>query len=142
MTDPYNLQRFIEAQESVIDQACAELAAGRKRSHWMWYVFPQIAGLGHSGIAQKFAISSLAEAKAYLAHPILGERIRKCADLVNRTNGPSIGEVFPFPDNLKFASSMTLFAQAVAENEVFMEAIKKYFGGKFDPLTMTRLSQE
>ena len=141
MTDPYNLQRFVEAQEPVIDQACAELAAGRKRSHWMWYVFPQIAGLGHSGIAQKFAIASLAEAKAYLAHPILGERIRKCADLVNRTNGPSIAEVFPFPDNLKFVSSMTLFAHAAAaENEVFLVAIEKYFGGEFDPLTMTRLS--
>jgi uncharacterized protein (DUF1810 family) len=140
MDDPFNLQRFVDAQDGVFDRVCAELRAGRKRSHWMWYVFPQISGLGSSPTAQKFAISSVAEAKAYLSHPMLGPRLRACTELVNAIDSRSIEEVFGYPDHLKFHSSMTLFARAAPRDPVFRAALQKFFGGNEDPGTLERLS--
>jgi uncharacterized protein (DUF1810 family) len=137
--DPYNLQRFVTAQEPVFEQVCSELRNGRKTSHWMWFVFPQIKGLGHSSIAQHYAISSRAEAEAYLQHPVLGPRLRQCTQLVLDVQGRSIHDIFGEPDDLKFCSSMTLFAHATAENQVFRDALRKYFAGRFDPLTIQRL---
>jgi uncharacterized protein (DUF1810 family) len=138
-TDPYNLQRFVAAQDTIYEQVLAELRAGRKTSHWMWFVFPQIQGLGHSPIAKEFALSSREEAEAYLKHPILGPRLRECTALVNQVEGESIEEIFGHVDSLKFRSSMTLFAQAASDNQVFLGALQKYYAGKFDPLTMQQL---
>jgi uncharacterized protein (DUF1810 family) len=137
--DPYNLQRFVAAQAPVYEQVRAELRAGRKQSHWMWFVFPQIAGLGRSETARRFAISSREEAEAYLQHPMLGTRLRECTRLVNGIDGRSIGEIFGSPDDLKFHSSMTLFARVAADNKVFNAALRKYFGGEPDPATLERL---
>ena len=137
--DPYNLQRFVDAQNFQIEDVRAQLRDGRKRSHWMWFIFPQIKGLGHSPTAQKFAISSREEAEAYLGHSILGPRLRECTRLVNRIDGRSIGEIFGNPDDLKFRSCMTLFANATQDNQIFMDALQKYCGGRFDPLTLGRL---
>lgn len=139
MQDPFNLQRFVDAQRPVIDRVLAELRAGQKRSHWMWYIFPQISGLGGSPMAQKFAISSIAEASAYLDHPVLGPRLTSCTELVNAVEGRSIEEIFGYPDHLKFHSSMTLFAR-VAPHPAFQAALQKYFAGKLDQLTLDRLS--
>ena len=139
MNDPYNLQRFVDAQQSIYDQVLSELRAGDKRSHWMWFIFPQIEGLGHSGTARKFAISSLDEAKAYLAHPTLGPRLIECAEFVNAVSGRSVEEIFGYPDDLKFRSSMTLFARTAPDNAVFQRALDKYFHGEPDPLTLSRL---
>jgi uncharacterized protein (DUF1810 family) len=138
-TDPHNLQRFVDAQDTIYDSVLAELRAGRKTSHWMWFVFPQIQGLGHSSIAREFAISSRAEAEAYLKHPILGPRLRECTRLVNLVEDQSAEEIFGAVDNLKFRSSMTLFAQAASDNQLFLEALQKYYGGKLDPLTLRQL---
>jgi uncharacterized protein (DUF1810 family) len=140
MSDPYNLQRFVDAQSGVIDRVYSELRGGRKRSHWMWFVFPQISGLGSSVTAQKFAISSLAEAEAYLDHSVLGPRLRTCTALVNAIERPSIEPIFGYPDHLKFHSSMTLFARAAPHEPVFHAALDKFFGGKLDELTLDRLS--
>ena len=137
--DPHNLQRFLDAQDPVYAQVCSELRAGRKTSHWMWFIFPQIQGLGYSPLARKFAVSSLQEAQAYLDHPILGARLRECCRLVNLVEGRSIEEIFGYPDDLKFRSSMTLFAHAAADNQIFLDALAKYFNGEFDPLTLDRL---
>ncbi|HXR35751.1 MAG TPA: DUF1810 domain-containing protein [Candidatus Binataceae bacterium] len=137
--DPFNLRRFLDAQNSVYAQVCSELRAGRKRSHWMWFIFPQIQGLGYSPLAQKFAIASLEEAKAYLDHPILGARLRECCRLVNQVEGGSIEEIFGYPDDLKFRSSMTLFAHATSENQVFRDALEKHCNGEDDPSTLDRL---
>lgn len=134
-----SLERFVQAQEPVIERVMAELRAGRKASHWMWFVFPQIQGLGHSPMAQRFAIASRAEAEAYLLHPVLGPRLRECTRLVNDVAGRSIEEIFGYPDYLKFRSSMTLFAHASADNRVLLDALSKYFGGECDPLTLDRL---
>ncbi|HEV2272451.1 MAG TPA: DUF1810 domain-containing protein [Steroidobacteraceae bacterium] len=134
-----SLEHFVQAQEPVIDQVLAELRAGRKTSHWMWFVFPQIQGLGHSPTAQRFAIASRDEAAAYLQHPVLGPRLRECTRLVNEIQRRSIEEIFGYPDYLKFRSSMTLFAHAAADNQVFVAALDKYFGGEYDPLTLDRL---
>jgi uncharacterized protein (DUF1810 family) len=139
MTDPYNLRRFLEAQDGVIDDVLAELRAGQKRSHWMWFIFPQIRGLGHSPIAQEFAISSLQEAQAYLQHPVLGARLRECTQLVNAIEGRSISQIFGFPDDLKFRSCITLFAHATSDNRIFHDALVKYFNGERDPATLERL---
>jgi uncharacterized protein (DUF1810 family) len=117
----------------------AELRAGRKRSHWMWFVFPQISGLGSSSMARKYAISSRAEAEAYLDHPILGPRLRECTRLLTAVEGRSIGDILGYPDDLKFRSSMTLFAHATADNKLFIDAVEKYFREGFDPLTLERL---
>ncbi len=137
--DPYTLQRFVDAQRGAYAQAEAELRAGRKQSHWMWYIFPQIEGLGQSAMAQKYAISSVAEAAEYLNHPELGKRLRECTRLVTAINGRSIEDIFGYPDYLKFHSSMTLFAHATKDNEVFMEALTKYYRSEFDKGTVERL---
>jgi uncharacterized protein (DUF1810 family) len=137
--DPYSLQRFLDAQAPVYERVLGELRAGRKRSHWMWFVFPQIAGLGQSEMARRYAISSLAEAKAYLEHPVLGARLRECTELVNKVDGPSIEEIFGYPNDLKFHSSMTLFARAADDDNVFDAALRKYFGGAEDCQTLGRL---
>jgi len=139
LSTPSSLERFVEAQEPVIEEVMAELRAGRKESHWMWFVFPQIQGLGHSAMARRFALSSLAEVKAYLRHPILGPRLRQCTQLVNAVEGRSIEEIFGYPDYLKFRSSMTLFAHATDDDQVFSDALRKYFGGAEDPLTLQRI---
>jgi len=141
MTDSYNLLRFLDAQKSVYDRACSELRRGRKASHWMWFVFPQLKGLGFSETTQRFAISSLAEAEAYLAHPILGPRLIECTELVTAVDGRTVNEIFGYPDDLKFRSCITLFAQVTSENEVFMQALNKYFDGKFDPATLKLLQR-
>ena len=125
----------MEAQDPVFERVCAELREGRKRSHSMWFIFPQLAGLGQSSMAVKFAIASREEAGAYLAHEILGPRLRLCTQLVNDVAGRSISEIFGYPDDLKFHSSMTLFAGVPVENQVFNEALKKYFSGKLDSRT-------
>lgn len=139
MDDPFKLQRFIDAQDPLYAQVCAELRDGRKRSHWMWFVFPQIQGLGTSATAQRFAISSLAEADAYLRHPVLGQRLRQATQYVNLVEGRSIEDIFGYPDYLKFHSSMTLFDHAAIDKEPFAEAFRKYFHGQHDPLTLERV---
>ena len=137
--DPYDLQRFVDAQNGVFEQACSELRQGRKRGHWMWFIFPQIQGLGHSPLASRFAISSREEAEAYLKHPLLGSRLREITGIVTLVEGPSIEEIFGYPDDLKFRSCMTLFSHATPENQIFKDALQKYFGGKSDGLTLERL---
>jgi uncharacterized protein (DUF1810 family) len=119
-----------------------ELSAGRKRSHWMWFIFPQLAGLGFSAMARQYAISSLAEARAYLAHPLLGARLRECSGLVLAVQGATVHGIFGSPDNLKFHSSMTLFAQAAPDAAVFRDCLDKYFGGVPDPATLDLLDKE
>lgn len=137
--DLYNLQRFIDAQSAVYEQVEIELRAGRKDSHWMWYVFPQLAGLGRSAMAQKFALCSPEEAAAYLDHPVLGLRLRKCTKLMILVDGRPIEAIFGYPDYLKFHSSITLFAHVADDNRVFMDALRKYFRSEFDGQTMSRL---
>ena len=139
MHDPFNLTRFVTAQNRVYDEVRSELREGNKRSHWMWFVFPQIKGLGHSPMSQNFAISSLEEARAYLQHPILGPRLLECTQLVNSTTGLTIHEIFGSPDDLKFHSCMTLFAKAAPDNNAFEEALRKFFGGREDQSTLDRL---
>jgi|SRR5579872_7416435 len=139
MNDPYNLQRFVHAQDPVFEKVCSELRAGHKSGHWMWYIFPQIQGLGYSQTSINFAISSRTEAEAYLRHPILGSRLQECTKLVLAIQGHSILEIFGHIDALKFRSSMTLFSQATSESKVFKEALQKYFGGELDRLTLDRL---
>src|SRR6202046_3699066 len=121
MADPYDLQRFVDAQAPVIEQVRDELARGHKRSHWMWFVFPQIAGLGFSAMAQKYAIASLDEAQAYLRHPVLGPRLEGCTRLVLAVDGRSAHDIFGSPDDMKFRSSMTLFSQAAPDGSIFAE---------------------
>ncbi len=139
VSDPYDLQRFVDAQDPIFRQVHAELRDGRKTSHWMWFIFPQIFGLGQSAMAKKFAISSRAEAAAYLRHPILGPRLRECTQLVNRIEGRTAKEIFGEPDDLKFRSSMTLFAAATPANDIYETALRKYFGGVGDPMTLAKL---
>jgi uncharacterized protein (DUF1810 family) len=136
VNDAYELERFVNAQGPVIDQVRAELRAGRKQGHWMWFVFPQFRGLGHSAMAQRFGIGSREEAEAYLLHPTLGPRLRECTSVVNAVEGLSAHEIFGYPDDLKFNSSMTLFAHIAADNDVFKAAVDMYFGGAFDQLTL------
>jgi uncharacterized protein (DUF1810 family) len=138
MDDPFDLQRFVDAQRGVHPQVCAELAAGQKRSHWMWFVFPQLKGLGASSMAQHYGIGSKAEAQAYWAHPVLGPRLAQCIELVLAVEGRSAHEIFGSPDDLKFRSCMTLFALATGE-PVFDRALRKYFGGAADPRTIELL---
>jgi uncharacterized protein (DUF1810 family) len=138
--DPYNLRRFEEAQDGVYERVCEELRAGEKRSHWMWFIFPQIRGLGKSAMAERFAIGSLEEARAYLGHAVLGGRLRECTSILNEVEGRSAGEIFGFPDDLKFCSSMTLFVKAGDEKRSpFEEALRKYFGGEMDRGTLERI---
>jgi uncharacterized protein (DUF1810 family) len=139
MNDPYNLQRFVDAQKPVFEQVCSELREGCKKSHWMWFIFPQIKGLGHSETARTFAISSREEAQAYLNHPILGPRLRECSRLVTLVEGRSARQIFGSIDALKFRSSMTMFASVTSDNGVFTDALQKYFGGDVDSLTVEKL---
>lgn len=135
MSDPFDLSRFLAAQEGTIEAARAELAAGRKATHWMWYVFPQIAGLGGSPMAVRYAIGSAAEARAYLDHPVLGSRLRDLTELANEAAGDA-RDVFGSPDDLKFRSCMTLFNAVAPEEQVFRNALARYFGGERDRLTL------
>jgi uncharacterized protein (DUF1810 family) len=137
--DPFDLQRFVEAQNPVYAEVRNELKRGRKTSHWIWFIFPQIQGLGHSHISMKFAISSLDEAKAYLRHSVLRDRLLECTELVNQVQGRNIQEILGYPDDLKFRSSMTLFAQADPSISAFHNALTKYFGGVYDHLTLDLL---
>ena len=138
--DPYDLLRFVAAQASVMDSVRAELAAGCKRSHWMWFIFPQLAGLGRSATARHYALSGLAEARAYLAHPLLGPRLRECAGLVAATEGRTVQQIFGAPDDLKFHSSMTLFAAAAPGPGVFADCLHRYFGDRTDAATLVLLA--
>ncbi|HEX6098598.1 MAG TPA: DUF1810 domain-containing protein [Thermoanaerobaculia bacterium] len=137
--DRFNLERFVEAQQDVYEAVRGELRAGRKRGHWMWFIFPQVRGLGHSYTSRLYAISGLDEAVAFLDHPVLGRRLRECTALANAIRSSSAREVFGPPDDLKFHSSMTLFAHAANDKAVFLQALEKYFGSTFDPLTLQRL---
>jgi uncharacterized protein (DUF1810 family) len=140
--DRYNLDRFLEGQEPVFEQVRSEPRRGSKETHWMWFIFPQIKGLGFSPTSQRFAISSREEAEAYSSHPILGSRLRECTRLVLLTDGLSIRDIFGFPDHLKFHSCMTLFAQVADDNQLFEDALQKFFNGKLDIATLQRLSNE
>jgi len=142
MSDVYNLHRFLTVQARVYDTVLAELRAVRKSGHWIWFIFPQIIGLGHSAMAQQFAITSLDETKAYLQHPVLGPRLRECTQLVLNVNGRSAEEIFGYPDNLKFRSCMTLFSTATTDNTIFKDALLKYFDGKPDQLTLDILTRQ
>jgi uncharacterized protein (DUF1810 family) len=137
--DRYNLRRFVDAQDPVYGRVIAELRNARKESHWMWFIFPQIAGLGSSPMAVKFAIASRAEANAYLDHAVLGSRLRECTRLVSEAQGRTIEDILGYPDDLKFRSSMTLFASVAADAEDFTDALEKFYGGEFDRATLDRL---
>jgi len=134
-----DLQRFIDAQRPLYDRVLDELRSGQKRTHWMWFVFPQIEGLGYSAMAQKFAIASRDEAAAYLRHPLLGGRLEECTALVNAIREKSVRDIFGQPDDIKFGSSMTLFAKVAKGHSVFHEAVEKYFDGHFDEATLARI---
>jgi uncharacterized protein (DUF1810 family) len=139
MTATYDLQRFLDAQEPAYGQVRSELSAGHKRGHWMWFIFPQIAGLGRSETSRWFAIGSLGEASAYLAHPVLGLRLRECAALTNAVRGRTVVEIFGHTDAGKLRSSMTLFSRAASDNEVFEAVLRQFFGGRYDRQTLARL---
>ena len=139
--DPFDLSRFTDAQAPVFDRALQELRQGRKTSHWMWFVFPQVAGLGMSAMSQKYAIGSLAEARGYLAHPVLGERLRECVEILLEQEGRSAHAIFGSPDDMKLRSCLTLFSEASGE-EVFLRALDKYFDGEPDPETLRILGRD
>ena len=139
MGDPHDLRRFVVVQQHVYDAALSEMRAGRKTSHWMWFIFPQIAGLGRSATAQKYAIASLAEAESYLAHPVLGPRLLECARVLTELKGRTAAEVFGTVDAQKLQSSMTLFARAAAKPSPFDEVLAQYFDGAEDRATLQRL---
>jgi uncharacterized protein (DUF1810 family) len=142
MIEAYDLRLFLDAQERVYDTVLSELRAERKSSHWIWFIFPQMAGLGHSGMAQQFAIASLDEAKSYLKHPVLGPRLHECTQLVLDVNGRSAEEIFGYPDYLKLRSCMTLFLTAATDNTIFNDALLTYFDGKPDQLTLDILARQ
>jgi uncharacterized protein (DUF1810 family) len=133
--DPYNLNRFVQAQEDDYAQALSEIRNGRKQSHWIWYIFPQFDGLGYSSISKRYSIKSLAEAKAYLSHPVLGPRLMECAEAALRVDGRSAFEIFGSPDDLKLRSCATLFACVSPEGSVFHRLLDKYYQGKRDGKT-------
>ena len=141
MADSYDLERFVEAQNAygTYDRAVEELRRGSKTSHWMWFVFPQVAGLGRSATSQRYAISSLDEARAYLEHPVLGPRLRACAGIVARVQGRSAEQIFGGIDAQKLRSSMTLFLRAAPDEPVFKQVLDQYFGGRADSATDERL---
>ena len=141
MKDPFDLERFVKAQRDVYADALAELADGQKRSHWMWFIFPQITGLGHSAMAQRYAINSLQEAKAYLQHPVLGERLLECCQQLMQLEGRSAHDIFGSPDDMKLRSSLTLFAAAEAGNCVFEQLLGRYYRGQADTRTLEILQQ-
>lgn len=140
--DRFDLERFVRAQEGAYEEALGELCAGRKRSHWIWFIFPQRKGLGQSATSEFYGIGSMEEAQAYLNHPVLGPRLRECTRAVTAVEGRTAGEIFGWPDDVKFRSSMTLFARAAeAEGDAeaaaeFRAALDKYFGGAEDPRTV------
>jgi uncharacterized protein (DUF1810 family) len=135
-----DLQRFMSAQARHMDDVLAELAAGRKRTHWMWFVFPQLRGLGHSEMARHYGLASRAEAAAYLAHPVLGPRLRQCVDVVLAVQDRTAHEIFGSPDDLKLRSCLTLFREIDAADGVFARALARYFGGEPDPATLRLLA--
>ena len=135
----FDLERFVAAQNPVYAQVCRELRQGLKQGHWMWFIFPQLKGLGHSSMANRFGIAGADEARAYLAHPILGPRLQECASIVNSVEGVSVGELFGYPDDMKFRSSMTLFAHVSSGSNVFADALNKYYAGYPDSLTLKML---
>jgi uncharacterized protein (DUF1810 family) len=137
--DPFELQRFVSAQDGVYDGALGELRSGKKRTHWMWYIFPQLDGLGHSATAKRFAIKSLAEAQAYLHHPLLGARLAECAAAILALEGRSAADIFGFPDDVKLRSSMTLFAAIPGAAAVFRHILEKYYRGQRDATTLQLL---
>ena len=137
-----NLQRFVEAQAPVYARALAELKAGKKQSHWMWFIFPQIAGLGHSAMAHSYAIQSLEEAREYLAHPVLGARLRECCRTLLALDGKTAHEIFRSPDDLKLRSCLTLFARAAPDEALFDDLLVKYFSSKEDPATLDALADQ
>ena len=141
MVDPFNLERFVQAQDEggTYEQAVEELRRGRKTSHWMWFVFPQIAGLGMSQMSRTYAIGSLDEARAYLTHPVLGPRLRECARLVATARAPGAESIFGGIDTRKLRSSMTLFARADPDEPLFQQVLERYFDGAADPATEQRL---
>lgn len=139
METDFDLERFVRAQAPVYAAVLEELRAGRKRTHWMWFIFPQLAGLGRSEMAQRYAIASGDEAAAYLAHPLLGARLRECAGIVDELDGRTAEEIFGHPDDRKFHSSMTLFADVAPDEAVFQDCIDKYFDGEPDGATLARL---
>jgi len=139
MNDIYNLQRFVDAQADVFEGVCAELRRGKKTGHWMWFIFPQLKGLGSSSMAEYYGITCLAEASSYLEHPLLGARLTECSVLVTLIEGRTLREIFGSPDDMKFKSSMTLFAQASHQSSIFRDAIRTCCEGRFDPLTLARL---
>ena len=139
--DPYDLQRFVAAQDSgsTYQRAVAEMRNGQKASHWMWFIFPQIAGLGYSPTSQAYAISGLEEARAYLAHPVLGARLIECAAIVAGVSGRTAEQIFGEVDALKLRSSMTLFMHAAPGEPVFRQILERYFGALADPATEQRI---
>jgi uncharacterized protein (DUF1810 family) len=139
MDDPFDLQRYLDAQAQVYERVCAELRSGRKTSHWMWFVFPQIHGLGSSPMSRRFAISSAREANAYLDHAILGARLQECCRILMQTEDRSAHDIFGSPDDLKLHSSMTLFANVAVQNRSFTDMLGKYFHGGLDRATLERL---
>lgn len=140
-TDPFDLQRFVSAQERVYAPVLSELRSGRKQSHWMWYIFPQIDGLGHSSTSKHYAIKSQAEARAYLQHPLLGSRLVECAEIVSQITGRSALAIFGTPDDMKLRSSMTLFAAVPESDPVFAQVLEKYFAGQPDRRTLDLLAR-
>jgi uncharacterized protein (DUF1810 family) len=142
-TDPFDLQRFVSAQSPVFAAVLRELDAGRKRTHWMWFVFPQLRGLGHSAMARRYGIGSLREARAYYAHPLLGPRLALCTERVLAVEGSSLHEIFGVPDDRKFASSMTLFSRAAGAGESrFRLALERFCGGYGDDRTLAMLAAD
>ena len=139
MAQQFDLQRFVDAQDTVYDTVRAELRAGHKRSHWMWYIFPQLAGLGRSETARHYALSGLEEAQAYLAHPLLGRRLEECCRILTGIEGRTASAIFGYPDDLKLHSSLTLFAQAAPEQPLFVACLEKYFNGQRDAATLKLL---
>jgi uncharacterized protein (DUF1810 family) len=143
IADPWCLSRFVEAQSDTYERALAELRDGRKRSHWMWFVFPQVAGLGFSSMSVRYAISGRAEARAYLAHPVLGPRLRECAETLLAVNGTRPAtQILGYPDDLKLRSSATLFAQVSPSGSVFHRLLERYFGGRADDATLAILHND
>jgi len=140
-TDPFDLGRFLREQESVYDKALRELRSGRKRTHWMWYIFPQISGLGLSTTSMRYAIKSVDEARHYLSHPVLGPRLVECAEAVLGVEGRSASEIFGYPDDLKLKSCMTLFEQVVPQASVFSRVIDTFYAGQRDEKTLQLLEK-
>ncbi len=140
--DPHNLNRFVEAQHDSYERAVSEISSGRKRSHWMWYIFPQLDGLGFSSTSKLYAIKNLDEARAYLEHPVLGPRLLACAQAVVRIDGRTASQIFGSPDDMKLKSCATLFACASPEGSVFHQLLARYYGGRVDSKTLRLLGLE